>query len=124
MHKVPLAIIAFIIAVMGLAWFINDKVDSKTTIRQSQDTVATLEANVGISKEAKNKGELATTSADKAKAESRKQAEKLRSVLRETSSSIDDMPLSPSDIGIMCRAYHRTDGVCSATSEPVGRNKG
>lgn len=85
---------------------------------RQQDALAISEANVNISKDAKARGESATIRADKKKQEAEIKTDKLKGEMREQTSSYDDIPLSDSDIGILCRAYRSTDPVCDTATKP------
>lgn len=84
---------------------------------RQQDALAVSEANVSISKDAKERGESATIRADKKKQEAAIKTDKLKGEMSETTSSYDDIPLSNSDIGILCRAYRSTDSVCDTATK-------
>lgn len=85
---------------------------------RQQDALEVSEANVSISRDAKEKGESATLRADKKKQEAAIKTDKLKGEIRGQTSSYDDIPLSDSDIGILCRAYRSTDPVCGTAIKP------
>ncbi|CBX45111.1 holin [Erwinia phage phiEa100] len=100
----------------GLIWaFIATQVNTGVTSKRQEDALAVSEANVGIGKEAKDQGEQATKRADVAKEQRTHQINQLKDKLHEKAESYDSIPLSPSDVDILCRAYRSTDPVCSPT---------
>lgn len=118
MRKIPLAIIIAIVAiVLAIGWFkytVNTQVNSE----RQQDAVAVSDANAGISMEAKDKGEQATARADKAKHERAVEINQLKGEMYGKAESYDSIPLSHSDVVILCRAYRSSDPVCAATDKP------
>lgn len=117
MRKTVIIIIATLVAI-GLAWaYIKSEVHTGVASKRQEDALATSEANVGIGKEAKEQGEAATKRADKAKELRTEQIHQLKDKLHEKAESYDSIPLSPSDVDILCRAYRSTDAVCASTNK-------
>lgn len=118
MRKTAVIIIATL-AVMGLIFiYINLQVKSGVTHKRQEDALAISEANVDKGREAKVEGERATVRADKAKVARSKVINQLKGELSGKAASYDDIPLSDSDIGILCRAYRSADPVC----QPSGKS--
>lgn len=116
MRKIYVGIIAAIV-VAGLVWaFIATQIHTGVASKRQEDALAVSEANVDKGKEAKEEGEKATVRADKSKEQRTKQITQLKEEMYEKASSIDDLPLSGSDISILCRAYRSSDPVCSPTN--------
>ena len=117
MRKTVIIIIATLVAI-GLTWaYIKSEVHTGVASKRQEDALAVSEANVGIGKEAKEQGEQATKRADIAKEQHTKRINQLKDKLHEKAESYDSIPLSPSDVDVLCRAYRSTDPVCSATVE-------
>lgn len=117
MRKTIIIIIA-ILVVIGLAFvYIKSEVHTGVASQRQEDALAVSEANVGQARKAKVQGESATKRADKAKQERTSEINQLKEEMRGQASSYDDIPLSHSDIIILCRAYRSTDTVCSASDK-------
>lgn len=113
MRKIYVGIIAAVV-VAGLVWaFVATQIHTGVASKRQEDALAVSEANVDKGKEAKEEGEKATVRADKSKEQRTKQITQLKEEMYEKASSIDDLPLSGSDISILCRAYRSSDPVCS-----------
>ncbi len=123
MRKIYISIAIILIAVLFIAWFISDRVETKVTERQSQDAVATSEANAKDSKEAKEGGEAATTRADLSKSAVREKATATKERIREDFTPLDDQPLSAELVNELCRAYSYTDCVHTTSTESTPANK-
>lgn len=124
MRKTIIVLALIVISLLGIVWFINNQVDTGTTIRQSKDAAAGSEANAEVSREAKEQGESATVRADESKLGLRKGQEAIKEKLRENFTSYDDKPL-PDDVVVeLCRAYNYEDCIRLPTEQPTPGNKG
>lgn len=124
MRKILIALALIVISLLGIVWFINQQVDTGTTIRQSKDAAAISEAGAEVSREAKEQGEAATVRADQGKQGLRKRQEVIKEKLRENFTSYDDKPL-PDDVVVeLCRAYNYEDCVRLSTEQSTPGDKG
>ncbi|KAF2282462.1 hypothetical protein GH714_043933 [Hevea brasiliensis] len=97
---------------------------NKVTINGRKDAVAVSDANAGISKEAKEAGEAATKRADQRKQKQAAKFKQLEKELYEKAESYDSIPLSASDVDILCRAYRSTDAYVQPPDNLTQETKG
>lgn len=115
MHKTTISIALIIVAISLTIGYLKLEVHRGVKTERQADALATSEANVGIGKEAKEQGEQATKRADKAKEQRTQQINQLKDKMHEKAESYDSIPLSPSDVDLLCRAYRSTDTVCAGS---------
>ena len=125
MRKTTIAIVV-LAALLAIGWVAYTQLSISSGIDKGvqKHENASLKSQVTIAETSKAEGEKATVRADNKKAAIRKEAADTKERLRESFTSIDDIPLSDDVVDELCRAYSYSDCVPAPSNKPVAGNKG
>lgn len=121
-----LVVILVLSALLVAGWLVYTKTSVTSGITngvQKHENVS-LKHKVTIVEKSKTEGEKVTTVAEETKAVIRNESALTKERLRESFSSVDDIPLPDIMVDELCRAYSYSDCIPAPTNKPVAGNKG
>lgn len=125
MRKELIAIIV-LFALLVVGWVVYTKTSITSGITNGVQKLENegIKHQVTIVEKSKTEGEKVTTVAEETKSAIRKEAAVTKERLRESFSSVDDIPLPDIMVDELCRAYSYSDCIPAPTNKPLAGNKG